>query len=61
MASPASATRPAYRWRTHHCVKVSASVEATEERKLRLAAEAVGEDGERVALGRGTFVRAARS
>jgi acyl-coenzyme A thioesterase PaaI-like protein len=38
-------------------VGLSASVEGREERKLRLAAEASGEDGAKVASARGTFVR----
>jgi acyl-coenzyme A thioesterase PaaI-like protein len=38
-------------------VQVSARLEGVEERKLRLAAEAAGEDGERLAAARGTFVR----
>ena len=41
-------------------VQVSAEVEASEERKLRLAVEARGEGGERLAVGRGTFVRVGR-
>jgi acyl-coenzyme A thioesterase PaaI-like protein len=39
-------------------VTLSARVEAAEERKLRLAAEAHGEGGERIAAAKGTFVRA---
>jgi acyl-coenzyme A thioesterase PaaI-like protein len=38
-------------------VRVSARLERAEERTLRLAAEAEGEGGERLASGRGTFVR----
>jgi acyl-coenzyme A thioesterase PaaI-like protein len=38
-------------------VQVSASLEASEGSKLRLVAEALGEGGERIAVGRGTFVR----
>ena len=38
-------------------VRVSARLERAEERTLRLAAEAEGESGERLASGRGTFVR----
>jgi acyl-coenzyme A thioesterase PaaI-like protein len=38
-------------------VAVTASIEGREERKLRLAAGASGEDGSRVAGARGTFVR----
>jgi uncharacterized protein (TIGR00369 family) len=38
-------------------VRVRARIEASEERKLLLSADAAGEDGERVAAARGTFVR----
>jgi acyl-coenzyme A thioesterase PaaI-like protein len=38
-------------------VQVSARLEAIEEPKLRLAAQASGEGGERLASARGTFVR----
>jgi uncharacterized protein (TIGR00369 family) len=41
-------------------VRVTATVEATDGRKLRVAAEASGDDGERVAMARGTFVRVQR-
>jgi uncharacterized protein (TIGR00369 family) len=40
-------------------VRVTAGVEAEGERSLRLAAEASGEDGRRVAAATGTFVRVA--
>jgi acyl-coenzyme A thioesterase PaaI-like protein len=40
-------------------VNVSARLEGTEERRLQLAAEATGADGERLAAARGTFVRIA--
>ena len=38
-------------------VRVSARLEGEGERTLRLAAEAAGEDGRRLAAARGTFVR----
>jgi acyl-coenzyme A thioesterase PaaI-like protein len=38
-------------------VSVSARLESAAERTLRLVAEAAGEDGERLATARGTFVR----
>jgi acyl-coenzyme A thioesterase PaaI-like protein len=41
-------------------VEVSARLDATEDLKLRLAAEATGDGGERLAVGRGTFVRVPR-
>jgi acyl-coenzyme A thioesterase PaaI-like protein len=40
-------------------VSVSARVEEGGERRLRLAAEAAGENGERLAAAKGTFVRMA--
>jgi acyl-coenzyme A thioesterase PaaI-like protein len=38
-------------------VTLRASLEAADDRKLRLAAEATGEGGDRLATARGTFVR----
>jgi acyl-coenzyme A thioesterase PaaI-like protein len=38
-------------------VTVSAELESEDERKLRLSAEASGEDGKRLGSARGTFVR----
>ena len=38
-------------------VTLRASLDAADERKLHLTAEASGEDGERLATARGTFVR----